>query len=235
MSYAPIYDGIFYVAQEIHPSPIVSTDEITQSLIVQRTYGVGVSNYIPAAQGTPDPGYASTYLVNETHVGMEGPIKFFTRNFRQVPSAWNEPRTIAFTLPGKSGVITSAISSLPIGWNPYGIAAPYSQPMVATVYHSYAYVIPGLNPEAAFTIPARTFLTYDSKPVDYTGNVYASIGQATVVQGGGLPDIIENRFAYQGVVTGWSSGSDWVVSAEVKRWNGPIWELEVVKLIALVA
>lgn len=234
MSYTPIYDGDFTAAQEVQPSPIVSTDEVTRALLVTRTYAVGVSNYTPLAQGTADPQYGSTYLINETDVGIQGPVKFFNRNFAQVPATWTEPRTISFTMPGKSGIVTSDISSLPIGWNPYLTAAPFTQPMIANVTHSYAYVAPGSNPRTGFTIPAETQLEYDGRVVDYTGTVYESIGQATVSQGGGLPDVIEERFQYVGVVTGWAEGQDWTVSVEIRRWRGPIWEMEVVVIPTLL-
>lgn len=234
MSYAPKYDGDFSTAQEIEPSPIVSTDEVTRSLIVQRTFGVGVSNYVPLPQGSLDPLYPNTYLINETNASIQGPVKFFNRNYAEVPASWEEPRNIAFALPGKAAAVISSISSLPIGWNPYGVSAPYTKPLVANVQHSYAFVTPGFDPRASFTIPALTQLSYDGVPVDYTGDVYVSIGQATVVQGGGLPDIIENRFQFDGTVTGWTDGQDWVVSVDIKRWRGPIWEMEVVTLETLM-
>lgn len=234
MSYSPVYNGTFTTAQEVEPSPIVSTDEITRALLVVRTYAVGVSNYTPQAQGTPDPKYGSTYLINETDAGIQGPVKFFNRNYAQVPSARTEVRMIPFTMPGKAAVVISDLSSLPIGWNPYGAAAPFTQQLLADVDFSYAYVTPGSNPRGAFTIPALTELVFDGRVVDYTGDVYESVGQATVVQGGGLPDVIEERFQYVGTVSGWSPGGDWTVSVEIRRWRGPIWEMEVVTVPSLL-
>lgn len=228
MAYAPIYDGNFSTAQEVHPSPVISTDEITRSRLWFRTMAVGVSSYVAQAQGTADPYISGGYLINESDAGIVGPVKFYQRNYAEVPGTRMEVRMIPFTMPGKSAVVTSDISSLPIGWNPYGVAAPFTQQMLADVDYSYVFVPTGTNPRSLFTIPDLTQLTFDDRVVDYTGDVYESIGQATVVQGGGLPDIIEERYAYAGTVTGWSEGQDWVVSVDIRRWRGPIWEMEVV-------
>ena len=142
MAYVPIYDGTFSSAQEVEGSPSVGTDEITRALLITRTYAVGLTNYTPQAQGTADPGYANTYLINETPASIQGPIKFFNRNYAQVPSSRTENRMIAFTIPGKSEVVTSDISTLPIGWNAYGSSAPYTKQVLADVNYSYAYVSP---------------------------------------------------------------------------------------------
>lgn len=228
MAYAPLYDGTFTAAQEVEPSPIVSTDEVTRALLIDRSYAVGVTNYSPLPQGTTDPQYGNAYLINETNGSIQGPIKFFTRHFAQIPPSRTETRSVSWTVPGKSAVITSDISGLPIGWNPYGAAAPYTLAVLADVAYSYAYVTPGSNPRNVFAEPTLTALLYDGQPVDFTGSVYESIGQATVPQGGGLPDIIEERYAFAGNVSGWSKPSPWVLSVEIRRWRGPIWEMEVV-------
>lgn len=227
MAYTPIYDGNFAAAQEVEPSPIVSTDEVTRALLITRTYAVGVSNYTPQAQGSLDPQYTA-YQINETNASIQGPVKIFNRHFATVPVTREEPRSVSFTVPGKSAIVTSDISALPIGWNPYGTAAPYTVPLLANAEYSYAFVSPGTNPRSVFTEPTPTTLMFDGQPVDFLGSVYESIGQATVAQGGGLPDIIEERFQFVGNVTGWTALTDWIMSVDIRRWRGPIWEMEVV-------
>lgn len=227
----PLVDGNFSFPVEIEGSPEISVDEITGARTIKRHYAVLKSQYNPLAYSSPDPKFAFAYLGPENPVRALGPILFFDRTYYEVPQSRTEPREISFPLPGRSAVALSKISGGAIGWNPYGAIAPTTKYMLATVVFQYA-AIKSLaqNPASLFSIPDVSALKFNGATVDYSGQVWASIGNVTIPQGAKAAPIVEPRFSLQGVVGGFTSGGNWIVSRALSRYKGPVWQLEVVTI-----
>ena len=217
-----IADGDFTFPVEVEGSPMISTDEVTKSLLITRTYAVYTANYVPTtAAGIVDPRYTTAYLVNETPVSIQGPILFFNRNFAQIPLGRVESRTIAFTRPGVSATQQSNITGRIIGWNQYGKSAPYTANVVAQVTYSY-----GLS--ATPSTPALTRILYSGSPVDYVGFVFSYVGNQITIKDG--EPVTEPHWMAAGQTSPSSIPGLWIVEANVRRWRGPIFETEVVRV-----
>lgn len=217
-----IVDGNFTFPREIEGSPSISTDPITGSLLITRRYVILKANYKPVAAGAKDPVFKDAYLINETADQVVGVLQFFSRNYAQLPATRTEPRRIAFTLPGKSAVQTSELTGRPVGWNPYGAAAPYTRDVNATVTISYE-----LNPTVV--VENITKIIYKGAPVDFVGSVYEFVGNVEVPRPGGVV-ITEPRFRYAGITFPNVISGIWIAEVSLQRWLGPIWEKQVVSV-----
>lgn len=245
----PYFDADIDTPVEVEGSPSISTDEVTRAKLIQRTFSVKKDNYNPLVQGVKDPRFPTAVLINETGGQQQGPVLWFNRNYAEVPGTRIEPIFISFTFPGKSAVQTSKLTGLPIGWAPYGQAAPLTQQVLAKATYSYAaQTSPSQDPALLFTVPALSALTYKGSKVDYSGSVYISVGQVSIPQPPTVgisgtppvvtstpnPAIIEQRYQFDGVVGGFFSGLNWIYSVNIRRWRGPIWEMEVVQIDNLI-
>lgn len=210
---------------------MISVDEVTGSQHIKRAYAVKASNWVKLAYASRDPSFTAGRLVNENPGQRAGPVLFFDRNFSEIPSPRFEPREIAFTLPGRSAVQISSRSGAPIGWNPYGAVAPQTVPKLSRVEFSYAAVTSLTeDPRSLFSPVEESALTYGGARVDFSGTVYVSVGDVSIPQGPTAPPLVEPRWNFQGVVGGFPSGTDWIVSVNITRWRGPIFQREVVKI-----
>lgn len=214
-----IFDGNFDFPQEIEGSPIISTDEITKSLIVTRNYVVKASNYNPLPQGVFDGIYPSCALVNEQGSGHQGPLYFFTRVFAQLPFPRTEQRLISFTRPGRTGISINAGGV--IAWNQYGTAAPNTRARLANVAFSYYF-------NSVPSPPAITQITAFDVPVDYYGQIYTYDGNVTVTIDG--VSVVQPSWSFAGNTSPASLPSTWIQDVQVSRWRGNIWEMQVVSL-----
>ena len=231
----PYFDANIDTPVEVEGSPQITTDDVTGSQLIKRSFAVRKVNYLPLAYASPDPAIVNAYLGNEANGSIKGPVLFFDRNYIQVPKSRVEAREVAFTLPGSAATQNSLVTGQPIGWNQYGRSAPKTVYRTARVEYSYAaqkYL--GQDPATLFTIPAVTQLTYGLAVVDFTGFVYVSVGNVSIPQPDPKPPIVEPRWNPAGIVSGFSSGSDWIISALLTRWKGPVWQMEVVKLVNLI-
>lgn len=231
----PTIDGNFDFPVEVEGSPVISTDETTYGRHITRKYAVRRAVYNRLAYAVPDVQFPTARLVSEGGGNIQGPILFFDRNYSEIPGPRVESREIAFTIPGKSAVQISSVTGLPIGWNPYGAVAPQTVPRTARVEISYAAKTSlGQAPASLFNAPAESALRYQGAVVDYTGPVYVYVGDATIPRPDPNPPIVEPRFQFQGIVGGFFSGQDWVVSVNYSQYRGPIWQMEVVKIPNLI-
>lgn len=215
---------------EVEGSPMFSTDPVTGALLIKRAYAQKAALWKKLGWASPDPYIVNAYLLNESFAQRPGPVVFFDRNYAQLPPARTEPREIAFTLPGRSASQISTLTAGAIGWNPYGAVAPNTVSRLATVEYSYA-VQTSLtqNPRTLFVEPAESELTFQGARVDYSGAVYVSVGNVSIPQAGDQPPIVEPRWSFVGFVQRVGS-ADWVVSVNITRWSGPIFQMEVVKI-----
>lgn len=209
-----IVDGSFDFPQEISGSPIISTDEITKSLLITRNYVVLASEYVPLPQGSLDPIYPLSYLVNEQGSGHQGPLYFFSRVYAQIPNSRTEQRLVTYTRPGKSGTTTSGV--VVISWNQYAGGAPYTRQLLGTVQFSY-----WLN--AVPTGPSLSKVTgIGGAPVDFTGELYQYNGN--IVVGG----VTQPSWTFVGFTNPSILPATWVIDVQASRWRGNIWEKQVV-------
>jgi hypothetical protein len=245
----PLFDADIDLPFECEGSPAISTDEVTRAKLIVRTYAQKKDNYNPLVQGVRDARFTNAVLLNEQQSQQQGPVLWFNRNYAEIPSTRIEPVFISFSYPGKSAVVLSKLTGLPIGWAPYGLAAPLTRQILAKATYSYAALAsPSQNPSTLFTAPALSELTYKGSRVDYTGSVYVAVGQVSVPQPALVvftgtpptlvttpqPPIIEQRYQFDGVVGGFFSGGNWIYSVNIRRWRGPIWEMEVIQVDNLI-
>ncbi len=227
----PKIDALIDFPVEVEGSPILTVDEQTFSLHIKRNYAVRSALWQKLAFATPDPRFTDARLITEAGGSIQGPVLFFTRNFSQIPASRTQPREIAFTLPGRSAVVFSEVTHLPIGWNPYGAVAPQTVPLDAQVLYEYAAVTSlSQDPATAFAPVAVSALTYQGARVDYSGVVYAFGGDVSLDRGPGQPPLVEPRWRREGVVGWFTSGVTWVVSTNITQWRGPIYQREVVRI-----
>jgi len=217
-----IVDGNFTYPREIEGSPSLSTDPITGSLLITRRYVILKANYKPIEPAAKDPVFKDAYLINETADQVVGVLQFFSRNYAQLPATRVEPRRVAFTLPGRSAVQLSEITGKPVGWNPYGAAAPYTRDVNATVTISYV-----INPTVV--VEQLTKIVFNGSPVDYVGQVYTFVGNVEVPRPGGVV-ITEPRYRYAGLTQPFVISGNWIAEVSLQRWLGPIWEKQVVSV-----
>lgn len=213
------YDGYFDFPQEIEGSPILSTDEVTKSLLVTRNYVVKASQYVPLPQGVFDGVYPLCALVNEQGTGHQGPLYFFTRVFAQLPESRTEKRLISFTRPGRTGISINAGGI--IAWNQYGTAAPYTRAVLANVAFSYYF-------NSVPSPPNITQITAFDVPVDYYGQIYNYAGNITVTIDG--VSVVQPNWTLAGTTSPGSLPSTWIQDVQISRWRGNIWEMQVVSL-----
>lgn len=226
---------------EVEGSPAISTDEVTGSRVIKRSYAQRKSLWNRIAYASPDPFITNARLGPENPGNIVGPVLFFDRTYYEVPQPRVEPREISFPYPGRSAVQTSKLTALPIGWNPYGAAAPQALPVLARVEFSYAAVTSlSQDPRNLFNVPTQSRLTYKGATVDFSGQVYVSVGSVSVPQPPvgfppvAQPAIVEPRWQLDGTVGGFFSGQDWIYSVNISRWRGPVWQMEVVKVPFLI-
>lgn len=217
-----IFDGDFTFPVEVEGSPLITTDELTRSKIITRTYAVLNATYIPLSQGVPDVIYNTAYLVNEQPSSIQGPILFFQRVFAQLPSPRQETRTVSFTIPGASQEQLSSVGGGAIGWNQYGKAAPGTYSVKATVEFTYQ-----TTPNAATT--PITVIRYNGRPVDFVGTVFVYVGNRTVSTGPGT-SVVEPRWDFQGFTNPNGLPINWTLEVNISRWRGIIWQYETVTI-----
>lgn len=230
------YDGNLGSPQEVEGSGQIHVDQVTTTTVITRKYAVWTKNYIAPIPGFisfVDPQYPAAYFVDEKIERITNGVTFFTRVFCNLPPGRIEQRLISFTYPGLSGFSPSALSGQPIAWSPYGKAPPKTRLVSAQVVFSYA-AVPnntvdptGLFPNFANVQPSS--ITYNGKLVDFTGDVYVRSGTAYL--GGNKA---ESQWVIQGTTSpaSYSTVVPWIVSAGLRRYMGPIWELEVVQFLA---
>ncbi len=233
------YDGDFSQPVEVNGSPLISTDPITRSKTIVRSYAQWKAFYNPLIYGAfvriPDPQFPTAILIEEVTQQVDGPLMWFQRVYCEVPNSRNEPLVYAFSMPGKSAVTLSALTHQPVNWRPYGNGSPYTRAILANVAYSYAAGDPGTNGANLFTIPTLSRITYNSVTgpisVDYVGSVYEYAGTRaiTAVQGGiTVLTGAEPNFVLVGSTSPASIPASWIAEANVRRWRGSIWELEVI-------
>lgn len=231
----PYVDADLTTPVEVEGSPIITVDEVTNSLHIRRLYAVLAANWQKLGYASPDPQFPTARLINETQDRRFGPVVWFSRYFSEIPSGRVDTRQVAFTLPGRSAIQISTRTGGVIGWSPYGAVSPQTVPKDATVEYSYAAVTSiGQNPKTLFTVVPESALTYQGARVDYSGSVYVSVGDVTIPQGATQPPIVEPRWQLQGIVGGFFSGGNWVISDQISRWRGPIFQKEKVYIPSLV-
>lgn len=225
-----VFDADIDSPVEVDGSPQYSTDEVTGALLIKRSFAQRAANWQKLGWASPDPLIVNAYLVNEAMGQRPGPVAFFDRNFAQIPPSRYEPREIAFTLPGRSASQISSLTGGTIGWNPYGAVAPQTVSKLARVEFSYAVqTAQNQDPRSLFAVPEESALTFQGARVDYSGTVYVSVGNVSIPRAGDEPPIVEPRWNFVGFVQRVGS-ADWVVSVNITRWRGPIWQMEVVKI-----
>ena len=225
----PFVDADLSTPVEVEGSPIITVDEVTNSLHIRRLYAVLAANWQKLGYAAPDPQYPTARLINETQDRRFGPVLWFSRFYSQIPGPRVDTRQVAFTLPGRSAIQISQRTAGVIGWNPYGAAAPQTVPKDATVEYSYAAVSSlQQNPKTLFFVTPESALTYQGARVDYSGSVYVSVGDVSIPQGLTQPPIVEPRWSLRGVVGGFFSGQNWIISDQISRWRGPIYQKEKV-------
>lgn len=227
MPFLPILDNVPETPIQINGSPVISTDEVTGSMSITRFYAVARDSYVPLLSGAPDPVYTDAYLVNENTDSVQGPIRFFSRNYQQLPDTRQEPLRVVFTIPGRSKETRSQWNNSVIGWDKYGAAAPYTRDVDATVTISYE-----LNPPAVAINPVSV-ITFNGAPVDFIGSVYENVGAEVIVRPNG--NLSEPRFDYLGNTFPLTLPLIWTMENTIERWRGPIWERRVVTVNTILA
>jgi hypothetical protein len=225
----PRIDADLTTPVEVEGSPIITVDEVTYSLHIRRLYAVLAASWQKLGYAAPDPQFPGARLVNETQDRRFGPVLWFSRYYSEIPQPRVDTRQVAFTLPGRSAITISKRTAGVIGWNQYGAAAPQTVPKDATVQYSYAAAVSiAQNPKTLFFVTPESALTYQGARVDYSGSVYVSVGDVTIPQAPTEAPIVEPRWQLQGTVGGFFSGQDWVISDQITRWRGPIFQKEKV-------
>ena len=234
-----ILDGDFSTPQEVNGSPMISTDPVTRSKTVVRKYAVWKSYYTPLIYGSfvaiPDRQFPTCILIEETPQQVDGPFLFFARTYCEVPGPRNEPLVYAFSMPGKSAVTLSSLTHLAVNWRQYGNGSPYTRAILANAAYSYAAGDPGPNGSLLFTIPTLSRIVYNSVAgpisVDYVGDVYEWSGSRAITQQQGGITVLtgaEPSFVFVGSTVPRTLPATWIAEANVRRWRGSIWELEVI-------
>lgn len=234
------YDGFFDVAQEIEGTAMISTDPITRSLIVVRSYVVKKAFYQPLLYTNPalivpvvpipDYQYPTAILVEENAGQSIGPMFYFTRIFAEVPVLRTEPRLVAFARPGITQAQLSPYSRLPIGWNQYGGGQPYTRLVLGTATFTYK-----SNPND-FVVPSQTVVLYKGAPVDFVGDVYVYSGNRQVninpifsgLSPPGGTTLFEPNWTLEGTTAPPTLPASWVIEPSIDRWRGTIWQMTVV-------
>lgn len=215
-------DGNFTYPREVQGSPVISTDDVTGAKLISRKYVVLTANYKPLPPAEKDPVFKDAYLINETPDQVVGVLTFFSRNYAQLPPTRTEPRRVAFTMPGRSAVELSEITGKPVGWNPYGAAAPYTRDITGVATISYE-----VNPTVV--VEQITKIVFNGAPVDFVGVVYEFVGNVEVPRPGGIV-ITEPRWRYAGLTIPFVISGNWICEIGFQRWRGPIWEKTVIRV-----
>lgn len=216
----------FTIPYEMEGSPFISTDPITLAKKIKRKFFIGTDSYNPQVQGLLDAIFPNAYLVNEQVDDQKAGLTWFTQNFSQLPATRIEPREIAMTFPGASRVSISSASLKFIGWDPHGLAAPATRPVIADVTYSYAARTSLLtDPTSLFPIAYfPTVVTYKGNIVDYCGNVYVPVGTNLLSNG-----VTEPSWVFDGTTNPVIPSAPWIISSNIRQLDGPIWEQEVVR------
>lgn len=215
-----VIDGDFTFPVEVEGSPLITTDAITKSKIITRSYAVLNSTYVPLSQGFPDVIYNNAYLEHEQPSSIQGPILFFQRVFTEIPSPRTETRTVSFTMPGASQAQISFITGSAIAWNQYGAASPGTYAVRATVQIFY-------NTSPNFPTAPITVIRYNGRPVDFIGSVFTYSGNKTT-QLSPTQSVVEPKWDFQGSTNPNILPIDWILEVNVSRWRGIIYQYEVV-------
>lgn len=236
---ATVLDGDFSTPQEINGSALISTDPVTRAKTVTRLYVVWKAYYTPLIYGSfvaiKDRQYPNCILIEEVPQSVDAPFFYFQRIYSEIPAARDEPLVYAFSMPGKSAVTLSALTHQAVNWRPYGNGSPYTRAILANAAYSYAAGDPGPNGSLLFTIPTLSRIIFNSFSgpisVDYVGTVYEYAGtRAITSQSGGITVLTgaEPNFVLVGSTIPPSLPATWIAEANVRRWRGSIWELEVI-------
>lgn len=215
-----VFDGDFTFPVEVEGSPLITTDAITKSKIITRTYAVLNSTYVPLSQGTLDLVYRDAYLEHEQPSSIQGPILFFQRVFTQLPLSRTESRTVSFTMPGASQAQFSGLTGNAIAWNQYAAASPGTYSVRATVQIFY-------STSENFPTAPITVIRYNGRPVDFIGQVFTYAGNKTT-QLSPTQSVLEPRWDFVGFTNPNILPIDWVLEVNVSRWRGIIYQYEVV-------
>lgn len=242
-----VYDGFFDVPQEIEGTGMISTDPITRSKIIVRSYVVKTAFYQPLLYTNPalpvpdavvkDVQFPTAILVEENAGQIVGPLFYFTRVFAEIPVDRTEPRLVAFAQPGQAAAQFSQYrGGGAISWNQYGGGQPYTRNVLSSVAYSYK-----TNPNN-FVIPPITRITYQGPigfsspaPVDFVGDVYAYFGNRTFITApitgfsvGDGTNVTEPNWVLQGSTNPRVLPASWLMEVSIERWRGTIWEMAVV-------
>ncbi len=233
------YDGDFSVPVEVNGSPMISTDPITRSKTIVRSYAVWKAFYNPLIYGTfqriPDRQFPTAILIEEIQQQVDGPFFWFQRVYCEVPGDRTEPLVYAFPMPGKSAVTLSTLTGRAVNWRQYGNGAPYTRAVLSRVDFTYKAGDPGADGTLLFTIPALTRIVYNSVQgpisVDYVGDVYEYAGtRAIVSQQGGISVLTnaEPNFVFVGSTVPRTIPTSWIQEVTIRRWRGAIWEMATI-------
>ncbi len=215
------YDGNFDTPIAIEGGPLFTTDEVTDSLLITRQYVVKAESYVPLPIGTVDFFYKDAYLIQENPGNRSGPLFYFSRVYAQLPEQRIEPRSVSFTVLGKSRADISQVTALPIAWNQYGNGAPSTRNLNGESTFTYS-----LTPNS-FPKPPITRNTYNGAPVDFMGFVYEYLGNVKVND-----QLTEPRWNLVGATFYGLMPAVWIQEVNITRWRGPIWQMEVVRVYA---
>ncbi len=236
-----VLDGDFSTPQEINGSALISTDPVTRSKTVIRTYVVWKAYYTPLIYGTfaviKDRQFPNCILIEEVPQSVDAPFFYFQRIYSEIPASRDEPLVYAFSMPGKAAVTLSRLTGKPVNWRPYGNGSPYTRLILANVAYSYAAGDPGVNGSNLFTVPTLSRIVYNSVSgpisVDYVGDVYEFAGTRaiTAVQGGiTVLTNAEPDFVLVGSTVPRVLPATWTAEANVRRWRGSIWEMQIITI-----
>lgn len=213
-----VFDGNFSYPREVEGSPRISVDEITHSRQIVRRYAQLTSNFTPLSAGSRDNVYQNAVLISESMDGIQGPLCFFTRTFNEIPGPRTEARMVSFTLPGVSRAFYVPGQALPASFDKYGYAAPSTRLILGSVAYSYS-----VN---SFQAPPVTQILYHGNPVDFVGEVYIPAGTRSGAQSGNNNS--NTQWKLDGVTDPPSMPVNFILSVNVTRWRGPIFQMEVV-------
>lgn len=216
-------DGDFTYPREMEGSQAITINPVTRGLSVTRRYLIDVNHYTPSTPhigSLRDARFPLAVLTSESTSGVSNGLLEFTRTFTEIPADRYETEQLTFTFPGRSRVNLSAKSGLPIYWDKYGQAAPYTRTVNARVEYKYSLS------DLEATMP--TMITYGGLPVDYCGYVYISVGQVDLPGGA-----TEERYVKDGQTDPFIAPTEFIHSVGVSRYEGPIFEHRIVRLSSL--
>ncbi len=127
---------------------------------------------------------------------------------------------MSFTILGKSATDLSQVTGLAIGWNQYGAGQPNTRNVNGFSDFSYS-----VDPNT-FAQPPITRNTYMGQPVDFMGFVYTYRGNVVVSD-----SLTEPRWRLAGSTFYTLLPALWIQEVNVTRYRGPLWQMEVVRVL----